>query len=465
MSLISRLGSPYWNLKKALAVVGLAIKPTARSAVTGVPTISAGTGAPSASEPIGSLWIRTDAADATGALSVANTAAGGWNAALTTGDAAGDAIADAGGYWSTDTIQGAFNSIVTQIAGATCTTYNFLSAYVLADNDYIYPALNKLDLAFGGTLASLTTASKVLVGAINEVDANADTANARIVNRVDPMGVFGTWGIDVDGAETNGGGLVGVTAVLTQAAAAQCKVDNGGVIGNLGAGPLAGYTSNWQLFPDVPLDNDAVYFASLSTIPYCELAIDINVVQASTGGCFTWEYWNGAAWAALTVVDHTSAAATDGSRAFERDGAIHWVPPADWAQATIDGVTTYWVRCRVSTVANIGVALGSTNAKNHEVVRPGDGMLARLTGTIQTIRLNDAAATLHTTADVKFLLMNYTTGLHSGELTFGQDQRTDYWSGLTLACAAGDELGVLVTQEDGANEPANVLLELGYVVT
>lgn len=335
---------------------------------------------------------------------------------------------------------------------------------IQAGSDAVEAALSDLDDATG-LLSGLTTTDKAtVVAAINEVDANADTANARIVNRVDPMGVFGTWGKDVDGAETNGGGLVGVTAALTQVGAGQAKCDNGGVIGNLSAGPLAGDTSNYQLFPDVPIDNDAFYVGRV--VPFCELAFDIGTAQVSTGACITPEYWNGAAWATLTnLVDATSAAAVDGTRPFEQDGAMTFFPPADWAQCSIDAITVYWVRFRVSTQANMGVALGTMNAKQPEVVTPGDGYLARLTGTIETIRLNDGGATLHTTADVKFFLMDYTTGVTSGLLTFAQDQRTDYWTGLAMAVADGDELGVVCVQEDGTNEPANVLLELGYVVT
>ena len=56
--------------------------------------------------------------------------------------------------------------------------------------------------------------------------------------------------------------------------------------------------------------------------------------------------------------------------------------------------------------------------------------------------------------------MNFTTGAHSGELTWAQDLRSDAWSGLTLAVAAGDELGIVVTQEDGTNEISNALLEM-----
>jgi len=68
MSLISRFGGIAQKFLKPIATRGIAILPTARTAVDAAPTISAGTGAPTATEPISSLWLRTDAAGAEAAL-------------------------------------------------------------------------------------------------------------------------------------------------------------------------------------------------------------------------------------------------------------------------------------------------------------------------------------------------------------------------------------------------------------
>ena len=328
-------------------------------------------------------------------------------------------------------------------------------------------------------LANLTTTDQTgLQPAINEVDANADAAQADATTaiadaaaaqaqaneaseQIVPMAVLGGWAIDGDGAQTNGGGMVGTTPTLTEQAVALAKVDNGGVFGNLSA-VNAGYTSTYQLFPDVPADNDAAYFGG--AVEFCEFALDINVAQASIGATFTPEYWNGA-WVALTVRDNTSAAAVDGTRAFERDGAIAFIPPSDWVETTVDGQSAFWVRWRITTVGNIGAGLGSTNGVEHEIVTPNGGFVCRTTGTITTIRLCDNAGTLHTTADVQFILMNYTTGESTAELTFSQDLRCQRYTGLSLGVTAGDVLGVLVTQEDTANEPAGVVLELGITVS
>ena len=102
------------------------------------------------------------------------------------------------------------------------------------------------------------------------------------------------------------------------------------------------------------------------------------------------------------------------------------------------------------------------NSAEPDVIFLGDGFLCPHAGTITGIRAVDTASTLHTGTDVKFILMDFTTGAHSGELTWAQDQRQDAWASLTLAVNSGDELGVLVTQEDsGNNDPTDVMLELG----
>ena len=280
-----------------------------------------------------------------------------------------------------------------------------------------------------------------------------------------PMAVYGPWAIDGDGAQTNGAGMCGATPTLTAAAAAQAKVENNAVFNNLGVAG-AGYTGTYYLFPTAPVANeDYAYFGG--STKFCEIAIDMSATVATfnAAGVLHWEYWNGTTWSALTIkYDGTSGTTKDGTLSFGRDGAIVFVPPTDWAQSTVDSVTVYWVRVGIvaGKAANL-TQVPRTNTVTHKIVTPTDGFLAPGDGTITAIRLNDGAGTLHTTADVKFILMNFTSGEHSGELTFAQDLRTDYWTLSTpLTVTAGDSLGVVCTQEDTAAEPSNVLLELVY---
>jgi hypothetical protein len=282
----------------------------------------------------------------------------------------------------------------------------------------------------------------------------------------DIMPVLGGWAIDGDAARTNGAGLVGATPTLTEAATAYAKVENNGVFGPLSSAN-SGYSAAYKLFPTSPVaGEDFCYFGG--AVPFCEMALDIATAATfDAAGVLAWTYWNGSAWAALTLaIDNTNSSTKDGSLSFTRDGAIAFIPPASWTAKTVDGQSAYWIRCGIAAgkAANL-TAIPSTNSKKHEIVTPAGGYVARQNGIIDRIRLNDAAGTLHTGADVKFILMNYTTGEHSGALTFAQDVRTQVFTGLSLAVHTDDVLGVLVTQEDGTNEPTGCLLELGFTST
>ena len=281
--------------------------------------------------------------------------------------------------------------------------------------------------------------------------------------------VLGIWAVDGDGAETNGGGLVcggeAGDVTLTEAAAALCKVCDYGAgaptYANLAlSSALTGWTANYQLTADGASEeiNDYVAFGH-ATLPFCEIAIDIDVAAVLGGAAFTWEYSKGSGvWGALTVRDNTHAATHDGTLSFYRDGTIHFVPPSDWAKDTIDGQEAYWIRCRV-TATQVTTA-PTTNSKQHEIVTPTDGPRIPYACTLGRLRAIDGATTIHTAADVKFFVMNFTKGVNSVELTWPQDRRNEVWADIAVACAENDVIGVVVTQEDGTNEVTNGLLEI-----
>lgn len=279
------------------------------------------------------------------------------------------------------------------------------------------------------------------------------------------MRIPATSGIDTD---ANNGGLAGcentgdVTA--TEAAATYCKVydDSASAYANLEDAGTGDFTQ-WALLPANTQDDDAVYFGA--DIPFCELMLDMSAtVQTYSDDATVWEYWNGSAWTALTLAhDYTDATAQDGNRSFGRDGAISFVPPSAWVETTVDSVEAYWVRCRAGTAANIS-QVGITNSKRHYVCSPADGFAVPHDCVISSAAIRDEAATVHTSADIKLLLVNFTTGAHSGELTFAQDKRSDKWSSLSLSCTAGDVVGVLITQEDGTNELGPATIELGVTL-
>jgi len=275
------------------------------------------------------------------------------------------------------------------------------------------------------------------------------------------MPVFGTWAVDGDGAETNGGGMVG-DVTLTEQAATFCQSDDGGTIAQVSTiSAEAGYTADYQLFPDTPAADDAAYFGA--AVPFAEMAVDTGTVATyDSTGVLGWEYYDGTTWSALTIsYDGTHASTHDGTLSFARDGAIVFVPPSDWAATTVNSQSGYWIRCVVQTgkAANM-TQVPILNSKEHELVSSADPFMAPYTQTITGIRLVDGASTLHTATDVKFIVVDTTTGAHSGELTFAQDKRQDAWSSLTFAVTRGDSLSVIVTQEDGTNEVINATVEL-----
>lgn len=81
--------------------------------------------------------------------------------------------------------------------------------------------------------------------------------------------------------------------------------------------------------------NDAIYVGSDQTYR----AILIHRSNFSTAGTTTWEYWNGATWAAATVTAVAAGGTTFAS------GYLVTVP-GNWATTTVNGVSRYWLRLR-----------------------------------------------------------------------------------------------------------------------
>jgi|GEM_PF-1399471 hypothetical protein len=150
------------RLRKPVAALGFGVRSTATQLDASVPTITSGAGAPSASEPSGSLYLRTDGANLNQVLYGTQDGAGTWNPveiSLPTG-----AISDTNTYYTTDTVDGAFDALALQIGGDTDATFNFTEANVLADDDAIYAALEKLDLKMGDIASTANAEGASLVG-------------------------------------------------------------------------------------------------------------------------------------------------------------------------------------------------------------------------------------------------------------------------------------------------------------
>lgn len=287
------------------------------------------------------------------------------------------------------------------------------------------------------------------------------------------MAAYGDWELANDGARTNGGGIVGDITLTNQAAAFAKTFDaseGSGTLGNIAvSGARAGYAANFQLFPDSPAATDYVAFGA--AIPFCEVSFlaegGVSAQAVYDEAAVTeWQYWDGDSWETLAIAtDQTDTDdSTSGDRPFQQDGALSFVPPADWAELTLDGQAAFWIRSVVETDKGDNMTtVPILDAVEHDVVTPNDGFTCSHGGTITGIRIVDSIAegSEHSGSTVKFIVMNFTTGDHSGELEWATTQRQDAFTGLTLTVNQDDVLAPLVTQEDsGDDDPTNVMLEL-----
>ncbi len=93
--------------------------------------------------------------------------------------------------------------------------------------------------------------------------------------------------------------------------------------------------TNFKLFP-TPHANDRTYVGHSGQ--FTSITFDFQTLGSSA--TYVWEYWNGSAWSTLTVEDRTSG--------FTSSSMVRWRVPSDWATKSVNNVTMYWVRVRIS---------------------------------------------------------------------------------------------------------------------
>lgn len=89
--------------------------------------------------------------------------------------------------------------------------------------------------------------------------------------------------------------------------------------------------------------------------PFVGAAIDMTANVNVNNSVLTVEYWNGAAWVAVTnLVDGTIIAA---GKTHSGDGMVTWTPPVAglWVASTINAISAYWTRWSVSAVLSAAV--------------------------------------------------------------------------------------------------------------
>lgn len=133
-------------------------------------------------------------------------------------------------------------------------------------------------------------------------------------------------------------------------------LDDGGVFTDDTTDANSAAANDVPLMPAVEAINDAFYFGGSlrgGIVPNLFQEIKINIGTAGVGNTIAWEYYNGSAWASLTVTDGTNGFTTLGTN------TVTFTPPTDWATVAVNAVTTYWVRARVTAAAFTTIPLAT----------------------------------------------------------------------------------------------------------
>jgi len=131
------------------------------------------------------------------------------------------------------------------------------------------------------------------------------------------------------------------TALVLKKLVEGVVADDGGVQTNETAAAQSPAANDMTLLPLAPAVDDAYYFGF--SRPWNLLWLNVGTAGVGTW-ILVWEYWNGAAWAALAdVVDDTTAFTMAGTR------KVDFTRPGDWVPATILTMSLYWIRARVSS--------------------------------------------------------------------------------------------------------------------
>ncbi len=289
---------------------------------------------------------------------------------------------------------------------------------------------------------------------------------------------IGLAGEDTDGVYTNSGGLAGSVPDSTtnefndSGGSVFCKVYDKGTTtwDDLSTtATLAGYTANYQLQPDAGGEEADDAFAIGFATKFCEFAFDdlstgSGALATWTNDGSLWEYSKGAdVWGTLVgVMDNTDLTAQDGLRTLQRIGVVSFAPPSDWATDTIDGQLGYWIRSKITATVLTQSALIDTTNKDEPFIIVGgtDSFDAPFKCSITRLRATDMGVTVHDQA-IKFILCNFTTADFSTEMTWTASVFNDTWTlGSAMACAAGDLLGVLITDDGGSTVNPVMFLEM-----
>ncbi len=122
--------------------------------------------------------------------------------------------------------------------------------------------------------------------------------------------------------------------------------DDGGTLATESAAANNATTNDMTLTSaGLPQANDAYYFGHGSVWSGLRVQVGQAANGATTQPVVTWEYYRSSGvWAALSGV-------SDGTTSFRTAGLgdVSFTTPTDWATTSVNGISAYWVRARVTT--------------------------------------------------------------------------------------------------------------------
>jgi len=201
-------------------------------------------------------------------------------------------------------------------------------------------------------------------------------------------------------------------------------------------------TGDAALLPAKTVAGDASYIGYTAG-KFAKLKLTYS--QARVGGTVVIEYSKGSTWGTLTCADNTTTLSAAAGTKW-----ISWVPPTDWAPATVNGTSAYWIRFRCSVEGVTTQPLASQGWVQNFTA--GDGIAVNRSGTVYRVQMTAQTASA-SNADSKFLLINLTKGTWD-DFTWTKADVMDSET-VSLAVTAGDKLSLAQVAEDGSTEFAN----------
>lgn len=171
-------------------------------------------------------------------------------------------------------------------------------------------------------------------------------------------------------------------------------------------------SSSFSYFPASPALNDIVYFGSTQG-PFRQVVLNIGsagVFNAAMG----WEIWTGAAWDGTAFYVSTNTLVLQSGSCPTGTHLVVVDAPSNWTTTTINGVSAYWIRCRIGSFTSWS---SSPTQTGQVVYNPRDAYISvastQIKGDVDALALLRYFKRVRTSGGLDFVAM----GVKSSGLT------------------------------------------------